>query len=117
MRILVMHEDDTLRNDIGQRLREAGHFPALTVGVHDAIALVAVRAYDCAIINEAVPGTAGPALVEPLLAIRPDLSVIVLSDVTAPMGRNRWTTVPKSRAHAGFSALFGACSSSPSLLG
>jgi DNA-binding NtrC family response regulator len=107
MKILVVHPDEAARNDIASRLKATGHQLTLCVGVHDAMALIGHRDFDCAILNEASPGTAGQELVEPLWAVRPELKIIVISDVVARSQKTKWITVPRSRLRQGFAVLFG----------
>jgi putative nucleotidyltransferase with HDIG domain len=78
-RILVVDDDDAVRDVIGVLLREEGYLPTLVDGAEAALAAAKRDEFPLVISDMKMPGKGGDWLLEQLRESRPDTAVIMLT--------------------------------------
>lgn len=78
-RILVVDDDDAVRDVIGVLLREEGYLPTLVAGAEAGLAAARKDEFPLVISDMKMPGRGGDWLLEQLRETRPDTSVIMLT--------------------------------------
>jgi len=77
--ILVVDDDERLRERLGQALADRGLRVLLAEGHAAATGLARAHPIDRAIVDLRMPGPHGLAVVQDLVALRPDIEIVVLT--------------------------------------
>jgi len=78
-RILVVDDDDAVRDVIGVLLKEEGYYPTMVDGAEAALAAARKEEFPLVISDMKMPGKGGDWLLEQLRETRPDTAVIMLT--------------------------------------
>jgi two-component system response regulator RegA len=77
--ILLVDDDDRLRERLGKALSARNHLVLLAAGYEEALQHAKMQPIDRAVIDLRMPGQGGLELVRELLALRPETEIVVLT--------------------------------------
>jgi DNA-binding NtrC family response regulator len=77
--LLVVDDEPVVRESLGKWFREEGYGVATASSAHEALALLADRRFDLALLDIKMPGISGMELQSRLREVAPDLLVIIMT--------------------------------------
>ncbi len=80
-RVLVVDDEDSIRNAIGKFLRARGYEVAVTESGDAALDLLQRERFDALLCDVRMPGMSGTEVVPRAMELRPDLAVLMLTAV------------------------------------
>jgi signal transduction histidine kinase len=78
-RILVVDDDQTVRDVLGRILQRAGHDVTCAANDEEALAAFALGRYDLLFTDLSMPGMGGAALLSQILALDPQIAAVVIT--------------------------------------
>jgi len=83
-KILIVDDDDGVRQVLGESLQDAGHRVSSAESGEKAIATVREEAFDLVILDMVLPRVDGMAVLKDIATLRPELPVIMITARAEP---------------------------------